>query len=115
MNKRKMFVIVLAVVLSTAFTLNAFCQMDNLEKNRKIYEKQINRIIACCESKLRMANSKHENIRMAGKLAFKKATFCKKNKQQLIEEMVETDLSPKAYKIAFFINSEFSEFIASRD
>jgi hypothetical protein len=108
MNARLNFLI-LAIVLVIVLPIGVYSQMKNTDNNPEFYEKTINQIISCCSSKSLMANSEHENIRVAGELALKKARFCMIYKQQLIDEMVRMDLPPKTYKINYFVNSKFYE------
>jgi hypothetical protein len=108
MNVRMNFLI-LAIVLLTVLPLCVYGQMKNMDNKDEIYEKTINQIISCCNSKSRLANSEHDKIRMTGELALRKAEFCVIYKRLLIEEMIQMDLPPKVYKINYFINSKFYE------
>jgi hypothetical protein len=72
------------------------------QRLKKTYiENKIDQIIAACNEKSEMANSKHPNIRKIGALAIKKSDFCQNNKQQLIDEMIKVNLNPKSYKVNF--------------
>ena len=110
MSKKKKFRVVLVFMILTTIPVYAFGQMDGLDMNREFYEKRINHIIECCKSKVKMSSSKHKNINDTGEMALKKATFCENTKLTLIEEMVQTDLAPKDYKVDYFINSKFFQY-----
>ncbi len=107
--KVRMNFLILGIVLLTILPLCVYGQMKNMDNNHEIYEQTINQIISCCNSKCRLADSEHDNIRMAGELALRKAKFCMMYKQKLIEEMVRMSLPPKTYKINYFVNSKFYE------
>ncbi len=107
--KVRMNFLILAILLLTILPVCVHGQIKNMDNNHEIYEKTINQIISCCNSKSRLADSEHDKIRMAGELAFRKAKFCMMYKQQLIEEMVRMSLPPKTYKINYFVNSKFYE------
>jgi hypothetical protein len=108
--KEKMNLLIFTIVWLTVFPICVCGQMKNSGDSREFYEKTINQIISCCDSKIRMADSTHENIRMTGDLAIKKAHFCRISKQQLVEEMTRINLPFKTYKIHLFVNSKFYEF-----
>jgi hypothetical protein len=83
------------------------------ETNRAHLEAIVDNYISACEAKSEMLNSGSENIRRAAMLSCLRATFCRKSKSKLIDEMVARNVEPKPYKVHHFLNARFKEVIDS--
>lgn len=83
------------------------------ETNRASLEAIVNNYISACEAKSAMLNSSSENIRRAAMLSCLRATFCRKSKSELIDEMIARNVKPKPYKVHHFLNARFNEVVDS--
>ena len=84
------------------------------ETNRADLEAIVDAYISACEAKSAMLNSSSENIRRAAMLSCLRATFCRKSRSELIDEMVAKNVEPKPYKVHHFLNARFNEVVDSR-
>ena len=79
------------------------------------YVAVIDELITSCEKKSAMGNSASDNIRNEVSIALMKASFYKKNKELLIEEMMEMRVDPKLYKVKYFLNMRFYAIVRDHD
>jgi hypothetical protein len=75
----------------------------------------VNAYIAACEAKATLLNSNIENIRRAAMVACLKAVFCKNLKEELLRELVISNIEPKSYKVHHFLNTRFLKFLAEEE
>ncbi len=84
------------------------------ETNRAELEAIVDDYISACEAKSAMLNSGSENIRRAAMLSCLRATFCRKARSELIDEMVAKNVEPKPYKVHHFLNARFNDVVDSK-
>ncbi len=96
-------VIVFIVLVLTCPGMSQTINSDDAEA----YVAVIDELITNCEKKSAMGNSASDNIRNEVSIALMKASFYKKNKELLIEEMMEMRVDPKLYKVQYFLNMRF--------
>ena len=75
----------------------------------KYYESCIVKKIYNCKGKTVLKTSRSVNLQRKANLATKQVTFLTTNKNILIEEMVEEGISPKRYKVEYYLNKRFYE------
>ena len=91
--------------------LNSKAFSGDYEEIAKYYENCIFREIKKCNLKLvLLSKSKSKNLQDYAKNEAQKVEFLKAEKDMLVQEMMETQLDPKHYKIELFINSRFQEW-----
>ena len=84
-------------------------QSESKEDLAKYYESCILKKIDNCRSKTVLKTSRSANLQRKAQLATKKVKFLKTNKNILIDEMVEQEISPKRYKVEYYLNKRFYE------
>ena len=85
------------------------------ETDRAHLEVIVDEYITACEAKSAMLNSSSENIRRAAMLSCLRATFARRAKSMLVDQMVAQKVEPKTYKVHHFLNARFNEVVdASR-
>jgi hypothetical protein len=88
--------------------------MGNESELRLIYANMLEDCIRKCESKVKMSYSNSSHLRKAAHLALLKVSYFTDHKETLIEEMVQSKLPTKPYKVQFFLNQRFYSYYASR-
>lgn len=83
------------------------------ETNRAELEAIVDDYISACEAKSAMLNSSSENIRRAAMISCLRATFARKSRSELIDEMVARKIEPKPYKVHHFLNARFNDVVDS--
>jgi hypothetical protein len=84
-------------------------QSESKEDLAKYYESCIVKKIYNCKGKTVLKTSRSVNLQRKANLATKQVTFLTTNKNILIEEMVEEGISPKRYKVEYYLNKRFYE------
>ena len=102
------FLVVLMVIMSTA---PAKSQSESRGELIKYYENCIVKKINNCKGKTVLKTSKSVNLQRKADLATRQITFLMTNKNMLIHEMVEQEISPKQYKVEYYLNKRFYEMI----
>ena len=69
----------------------------------------VNQYIDSCNAKSELLNSSSENIRRAAAVSCLKASYCSHHKMELIQEMLDSGVEPKSYKVRLFLSEKFSE------
>ena len=75
----------------------------------KYYENCIAKKIYNCKCKTVLKTSRSVNLQRKADLAARQVTFLTTNKNLLIHEMVERKISPKQYKVEYYLNKRFYE------
>ncbi|MGD8303041.1 MAG: hypothetical protein PVI55_11530 [Desulfobacterales bacterium] len=83
------------------------------EINRMSLEAIVDQYISACEAKSAMLDSSSVNIRQAAMLSCLRATFCRRSKTELVDEMVARNIEAKPYKVRHFLNARFNEVVSS--
>lgn len=83
------------------------------ETHRAELEAIVDDYISACEAKSAMLNSSSEKIRRAAMLSCLRATFARRAKSELVDEMVAQKVDPKPYKVHHFLNARFNEVVDS--
>ena len=81
--------------------------------NRVELEAIVDKYIAACETKSEMLASGSENIRHDAMRAVLKAMFCRNSKDELVDELVESNIAPKQHTVHLFLNKRFKEIVRS--
>ena len=84
-------------------------QSESKEDLAKYYESCIVKKIYNCQGKTVLKTSRSVNLQRKANLATKQVTFLTTNKNMLIDEMVEEGISPKRYKVEYYLNKRFFE------
>lgn len=108
-NNNGIAVLVFALLLILVFSSQglSLSEMETVE----IYKNSIERQIENCNAKIRFVDSESHNLRQYGQLELQKAEFFSNFKKVLIREMIEKNISPKDYKIQYFLNCRFYEVL----
>ena len=65
--------------------------------------------IDSCNAKSELIGSSSENIRRSATVSCMKASYSRHNKAELIQEMLDSNIEPKAYKVQLFLSEKFNE------
>ena len=108
-----------AKVLATAIILGVFGSLilllptgfsGDLEEREEFYKSCIIKKIKKCDSKVvLLSSSKSKNLKEHAMIEAQKAAFLDKEKEKLVERMVEMKMEPKDYKVELFLNSQFQK------
>jgi len=100
MKLRNFFIFAMFVLALSVWAMPAAAQMTDRDK---AYEAVIDSLIQNCESKSAMADTVSDNLREEVRTALMKASFYKKNKEVLIEEMGEKNIEPSSHTVQHFV------------
>jgi len=78
---------------------------------RAQYAEHIDKIIMNCEHKAGLRNSNSQNLRDSASIYMMKADFITKNRNLLIEDMLNRDIQAKPFKVQYFLNQRFYAII----
>ena len=105
-----------ATIICTAMILAAvICAVPALadDKNdsdmRAKLEALVDEYIDSCNAKSELLSSSSKNIRRAATVSCMKASYCSHHKAELIQEMLDSSVEPKSYKVRHFLSEKFSE------
>ncbi len=107
MRVPKMIILLMITFLALLWASSTASQTTTTTKLETFYEAFIDECILRCESKGSMRGSKLGNIRQEAAKHNLKADFLKRNKAQLIEELIVKHLGTKDYKIHYYLNNRF--------
>ncbi|MDM8516602.1 hypothetical protein QUF76_10410 [Desulfobacterales bacterium HSG16] len=110
-----MIVFTIIFVVGLCLPIAADCQSTDIPKGSTAYETKIDGLIARCEKKAGMMNSKGDNIRKDAAIALMKANFFRKNKDLLVQGMIKSKVIAKSHKIEYFLNDKFFAIIRDHD
>ena len=105
--KFKQFTILFGAVLVFALGGNSLANAADHLKLKECYNDIIDDLIDKCKYKTQMRHSKSDVIRNAAMLSCLKITFYKKNRQALIQTMLDADIGIKRYKVEYYLNTQF--------
>ena len=97
-----------------SFTISSVAGDNNISLKRDLFAYLIDDCIDKCQSKIKLSESRSKNLRKSAALDALKAQYLNANKYRLIDEMLETDLPIKKYKVHYFLNAKFFNYYASK-
>ena len=101
-------IVLLVIVLATALgILPAHGNNTKAVETKAKLAILVDDYIACCDAKSEMRNSRSENIRRSAMRSRMKAAYYIHAREELVEEMLENNVAPKAYKVRRFLNDKF--------
>jgi hypothetical protein len=107
-----MLVIILAAFLCA---LPAHGNSNESAETKAKLEILVDEYIACCEAKSAMRNSRSENIRRSAIRSCMKAAYCRHSREELVREMLENNIEPKAYKVRLYLNKKFHGHVQAKE
>lgn len=113
--KTKMKIVTLAMVL--AITLGAVPAHGNNAKAAETKAKLeilVDDYISCCEAKFGLRGSRSAIIRRAALRSYMKAAYCRHSRDELVKEMFENNIEPKAYKVRLYLNAKFETALQAK-
>ena len=111
----KMTIVTLLIVLATTLSaLPAHGTNATLPETKAKLEILVDEYISCCEAKSGLRNSRSEKIRRAAIRACTIAAYCRQSRDELVKEMLENDIEPKAYKVRLFLNDKFKNALQAK-
>ena len=108
--KTKTMVLITALAIAAAiFTLPALADDSNQAEMRAKLEALVDEYINSCDAKSEMLSSRSENIRNSARRSCIKASYCRNNRDELIQDMLDRKIDPKSYKVRLFLSERFSK------
>ena len=105
---KKAFVFLSAgIFITLLFVSQVMSQRTTSVKPEMLYGSYIDELILKCYSKVARYDSKCKNIRRETDLYRLKAEFYRKNRVQLIKDMVMEDVGTKPYQMHYYLNHRF--------
>ncbi|MFC1880655.1 hypothetical protein ACFL2S_04030 [Thermodesulfobacteriota bacterium] len=114
MKIRVVFLILVTVCFMLSMVSSAIGETDIKPVKREMFDYLIDDYIQKCQSKSNLSDSRSKNIRKEAALAALKVEYLNANKDKLIRQMLETELSMKKYKVHYFLNARFFNHYASK-
>jgi hypothetical protein len=113
--KTKSTTLITALAIAAAtFTLPALAGDSNQTEMKAKLEALVDEYIKSCDAKSEMLSSRSENIRNSARRSCMKASYCRNNREELIQEMLDRKIEPKQYKVRLFLSERFSNDSMSR-
>ena len=109
--KFKLFTVLISTILLLSLGSNSLASAADDVNLEEHYGTIIDNKIDKCKFKTQMRYSKSEVIRNAAMLSCLKTTFYKKNREALIQAMIDNNIGVKRYKIEHYLNSQFYNLI----
>ena len=100
---------VMLVIGSTPLTV----QSGSDDQLLKFYESCIQKKISNCNAKKVLKTSRSQNLQKKADLSIRQVTFYTRNKNMLINEMVDQGIGFKPYKVDYYLNKRFHETFAT--
>lgn len=111
MTGYKWFVPVLVLAAMMTWITTTHGEENNTADKRAVYSKMIDRYAACCEGQSKLRHSRSAKLRQKAELSCLKAAYARSFKNKIVTELIENDISPKPYKVKYFVNSLFYDLI----
>ena len=108
------FFVVLVVFSILCPVSTAIGEIDIKSVELSLFDYLVDDYIQNCQSKSNLIGSKSHNIRKDAALAALKVEYLNTNKYQLIDQMLEAELSMKKYKVRYFLNARFFSYYTSK-
>ncbi len=110
--KQTLLVLVLTAVCIVTFgVFPSFSQSFDEHGAITFYESCINREITKCKSKAALLDSQSANLQEYARMESQKAEFLANEKDSLIDEMLENEISQRDYAVEVYLNQEFYQSI----
>ena len=107
--KVKILGVLLCLVIGV-LGLSSIAEAEQQAELRAFLASCIEKELASCCCKMEMIDSRSKCIRDCCRMAMLKARFIIDNREQLINEMLEDDISGgKCYKVDYYLNTRFFE------
>ena len=101
-------IVLLVIVLAAALgTLPAHGKNTKAAETKAKLAILVDEYIASCDAKSEMRNSRSENLRRSAMRSRMKAAYYTHAREELVAEMLESNVEPKAYKVRRFLNDKF--------
>lgn len=107
MRKRTTIVLLMIVLATMLSTFSAYGNSTKALETKAKLIILVDDYIACCDAKSAMRDSRSENIRRSAIRSSMKAAYYMHSKEELVEEMLDSNVEPKAYKVRRFLNEKF--------
>jgi hypothetical protein len=111
---RVAFVVLMIVFFMLSTICSAMGETDIKSVKRMLFVYLFDDYIQKYQSKGKLSDSRSKHIRKAAALAALKVEYLNANKNKLIGQMLETELSMKKYKVHYFLNARFFNYYASK-
>ena len=105
----KFFITMIVMALALMVALPNTGQAGENEQLKKYYKDYISKCILKNQSKAGLQTSKSANLRSSGALCAQKVAFLTRNRDVLVDEMIENKIGTKPYKIDYYLNKRFYE------
>jgi len=111
MTKFKWFVPMLVLTSMIVWVATSYGEEINGADKKAAYAELIDRYAAGCESQSMFRDSRSEKLRQKAALSCLKAAFLRSYKNHIIQALMDRNVTPKPYKIHYFVNNLFYDLI----
>jgi hypothetical protein len=109
MQSKSYFIVLIFGFAVSIFNFPSMALSNDSKKGHQTINSCIVKQISKCQSKFIMLSSNSDNLREYALLELRKAAFYTKEKDRLIEEMMEREVALKDYQVEYFLNRRFNE------
>ncbi len=107
MKKKSTIILAALVLTATIFSLPALANDEDQAQAKAKLEALVDEYIESCDAKSEMLGSRSENIRRSARISCLKASYCRHNKSELIQDMLDRKIEAKPYKVRLFVSERF--------
>jgi hypothetical protein len=112
--KIRIMLVFFIVLFFMSITICSAAGDNQISMKRNLFAYLIDDCIYKCKAKIKLSESRSKNLRETAALSALKAQYLSANKKKLIDQMLETDLPLKKYKVHHFLNEDFFSYYASK-
>ena len=113
--KIRIVLVLLIVFFLMSSTISSIAgENSHIDLKRNLFAYLIDDRIHKCKAKIKLSESRSKNLRKVAALSALKAQYLNDNKNNLIDQMIETELTVTKYKVDHFLNAKFLSYYASK-
>ncbi len=112
--KIRIVLVFFIVLYFMSITICSVADDNQISLKRNLFAYLIDDRIHKCKAKIKLSESRSKNLRKVAALSALKAQYLNDNKNNLIDQMIETELTVTKYKVDHFLNAKFLSYYASK-
>lgn len=109
MKTKAALIFAVLTIAASIMALPALANDENEAEVKAKIEALVDEYINSCNAKSELLSSRSENIRRSARRSCLKASYCRHNREELIQDMLDSKVAPKPYKVQLFLSERFSK------